>query len=260
MGPGHDRGSIRAPESAVDRPGVGTLADLTPESVPVRQMSHQTVIRTRAKATKVAATRTRAPTEIALSSASKRPWCRSSRSCSGASGRLHARAGPARPGSPPRYQAKSSPPRLCSVAHDGVRALGGAHGGRQRPRCWSPRCPPAARRGCRRPRPARRTAPRCSAPASSTRSGRVVPGGGVEAAHGALDLALGRDRVGRPPGLDPAPDHAERGPRVDPAGQRGRQLGDHLAERVDQVRGQVRPGGVAARPVQPDRAPGRRSR
>jgi hypothetical protein len=50
----------------------------------------------------------------------------------------------------------------------------------------------------------------------------------------------------------PAPYQAETGPRVDPAGQSGRQLGHDLAERVHEVGGQVRPGGVPAWPGDPD--------
>ena len=54
-------------------------------------------------------------------------------------------------------------------------------------------------------------------------------------------------------GRDPAPDQAEAGPRVDPARQCRRQLGHDLRERVDQVGGEVRPGGVPARAGEPHR-------
>ena len=56
------------------------------------------------------------------------------------------------------------------------------------------------------------------------------------------------DGVGHGARADPAPDQAEAGPGVDPPGQGRGHLGDDLAEGVDQVRGQVRPGGVTAGP------------
>ena len=47
-------------------------------------------------------------------------------------------------------------------------------------------------------------------------------------------------------GADHAPDHADAGARVEPAGQDRGQLGDQLAEGEGEVLGQVRAGGVAA--------------
>ena len=78
-----------------------------------------------------------------------------------------------------------------------------------------------------------------------------MPGVVVEAPDGALGHALVGDRVGHRARADPAPDQAEAGPRVDPPGQRRGHLGEDLAERVDQVRGQMRPGGVPAGPGHP---------
>ena len=48
------------------------------------------------------------------------------------------------------------------------------------------------------------------------------------------------------PGPDDAPDHADAGTGVEPAGEHGRQLGDQLAEGEGEVGGQVRPRGVPA--------------
>ena len=48
-----------------------------------------------------------------------------------------------------------------------------------------------------------------------------------------------------------APDHHGGRARIQPAGEQGRQPGDDGAERVHQVGRQVRPGGVAARPEDP---------
>ena len=48
-----------------------------------------------------------------------------------------------------------------------------------------------------------------------------------------------------------APDHHGGGAGIQPAGQQGRQPGDDGAERVHQVGRQVRPGGVPARPEDP---------
>ncbi len=69
----------------------------------------------------------------------------------------------------------------------------------------------------------------------------LMPGLVVEAAHGALHHPVIRDGVGPGTGAHPAPHQAEAGPGVDPAGQRGGQLSDDLAEGVDQVRSQMRP-------------------
>ena len=78
-----------------------------------------------------------------------------------------------------------------------------------------------------------------------------MPGLVVEAPDGTLGHAVVGNRVGHGARADPAPDQAQAGPRVDPPGQRRRDLGEDLAERVDQVRGQVRPGGVPAGPGHP---------
>ena len=156
------------------------------------------------------------------------------------------------PGIDSRYQAKSSPPRLCGagvIASGAEHPLGGrvdhrrghglVDGGRHVPHVGQVRehAVGAGHRLDQRLEQVR----------------RGVPGLVVEAPHGALDDAVVRDRVGRRARAHPAPDQAEAGPRVDPAGQRGRQLGDDLAEREDQVGGQVRPGGVPAGPGDPDR-------
>ncbi len=81
---------------------------------------------------------------------------------------------------------------------------------------------------------------------------RLVPGVLVQAAHGARRHADLRDGVERRAGAHLAPDQAQAGPRVDPPGQRRGQFGHDLAQRVHQVGGQVRPGGVPARAGQPD--------
>ena len=174
-----------------------------------------------------AAVKNSTPTAIARSSASKSPWCRSPLvRVAPAGGR---RAGPARPGTCSRYQAKSSPPRLCSV-----------------PSTASGPCARTARRRSSRSTPALVDHRRDAAGVvdlglhavrrddlvdqrRATRAGRVVPGGGVQAAHGARQLAVLRDGVGRRarPRSGPRPrDSPARGStRRDSS---GRQLGDDL--------------------------------
>ena len=48
------------------------------------------------------------------------------------------------------------------------------------------------------------------------------------------------------PAADDAPDEGGAGARVEPAGQRGRDVGDDLGERVGEVLGELRPRGVPA--------------
>ena len=57
---------------------------------------------------------------------------------------------------------------------------------------------------------------------------------------------------GRAAGADAAPDQRDAGARVEPAGQHRRDSVTTLAQREDEVLGQVRPGGVAAGAVQAD--------
>ncbi len=67
-----------------------------------------------------------------------------------------------------------------------------------------------------------------------------MPGTVVQAAQRALDDTGVRDGI------------RCRASGVDPAGQCGRQLGDHLAERENEIRRQVRPGRVTARTAELD--------
>ncbi len=75
-------------------------------------------------------------------------------------------------------------------------------------------------------------------------------------------LARAGDGVERLPRVHRAPHHGDPGPRVDPAVQQRRHVHDHPAQRVHQVGGEMRPGGVPAGPGEPDvdRVGGRRER
>ena len=59
-------------------------------------------------------------------------------------------------------------------------------------------------------------------------------------------LTLARDRVERLARVHRAPHHGQAGPGVDPAAEQGGRVDDDLGQRVHQVGGQVRPGGVPA--------------
>ena len=159
---------------------------------------------------------------------------------------------PMAPGTRVRYQAKSSPPRLCAV---GARPSGPSTASTARPSSATDagvvdhrrdaalvvdrglhavRRHDLARRRCGSAAPCRSRRPR----RASGRCRRALPASGITL-------------VARPASTPP-PHHADAGPRVEPAGEHGRQLGDELGQREGEVLGQVRPAGVAAAPGQPD--------
>ena len=175
------------------------------------------------------------------------PWCRSSRRQ--LPGRAHARAGPARPGrgrgtrrSPRRRGSARSPTTASGPARragaaaassavdagvvDDRRHAAGVRRPRRRRRTARRCSSTSSRDQVRAPRPRRRRRGSAAVPSTSPARGDGVRGAGRPSTWPQTTLSAG--------------------PRVDPAGQRGRQLGDDLAQRVDQVGGQVRAGGVAA--------------
>jgi hypothetical protein len=74
----------------------------------------------------------------------------------------------------------------------------------------------------------------------------------VEDADGATRHRLGRDRVVDGARLDAAEADRQARARVDHAGQRPGQVGDHPRDRVDEIGGQVGSGGVPTWSAQPD--------
>ena len=87
--------------------------------------------------------------------------------------------------------------------------------------------------------------------------GGLLPGVAVHHPEGAGGARLGRDDVVAGAGRGVAEDQQQAAVGRHPAADQGRHLGDQPAERVDQVDGQVRAGGVPARAGEPD---GRRCR
>ena len=180
---------------------------------------------------------------MARSSMRRSPWCRSYVGPPGV--RVPSR--PIAPGTRSRYHAKSSPPRLCG---GGDRAVA-----RRAPRSTAP----AEQRGGGRLVDHRRDAAHVvdlgARRRTARRSGRSARGPGPRRRPRRPRRASARCRPTSPvagmtflagAGADHAPDQADAGARVEPAGQRARQLGDELAEGEGEVLGQVRARGVPA--------------
>ena len=72
------------------------------------------------------------------------------------------------------------------------------------------------------------------------------PGIALEHAQRAGKRAVHRDRVRGPSRIDRTPDDRDSGARIDPPRQQAGQVGDDPADRVDEVGGEMRTGGVPA--------------
>ncbi len=183
----------------------------------------------------------------AASSRSNVPWCRSN--AAPPAGRTPSRA--SAPGTVSRYQAKSSPPMLCSVSTSASAPERRDYGGSlQVDRADRVQHRRDAARVQRLGRHAARGDDLVDE-RGDHRPGRV-PGVAAQHPQRAAQPAGRGDRVGRPARLDRAPHQRQRGARIDPARQQPGQVGDQPAQRVDEILGQMRTGRVTAGAGQPD--------